>query len=241
MTSQTFLSQFRRLPPRLHFKILDYIDDPRTISIICEAFPALIANNQYWSLRYSNALGRMTTNLPTQPGAMYHAFIIPQIITLDRGDRSIKLNQALTNVGLYLRSDSKLCRHWVDGINGITESNWPLDKVVEKCIEMRWLFDYCNFRIMLKRYMNKHDLEYNEETFGLAAQETLAEKPVPKKLPWLNDVALRREYAISEPVYDYHSDSEYGFEDAESYTEDVFNINNAEYDSDPDYVYEHWH
>src|SRR3989337_1157851 len=96
----SFLSQFRRLPPRLHFKILDYIDDPRTISIICNAFPALMADNNYWSLRYIKPNGHMTTNLPTQPGAMYHAYIIPRIIKSDVDSRRIRLSNALHKVGL---------------------------------------------------------------------------------------------------------------------------------------------
>lgn len=52
--------------------------------------------------------------------------------------RKTDLTNALENIGLVLRNDSKLCQMYIDGKTD------DLDNVVRRMCEMKYLYDYCH-------------------------------------------------------------------------------------------------
>jgi len=216
-----------RLSLLLQYRVLDFIDKPRLLRIICLASPRLTENNYYWRERYKDFFREFTDNLglENQPKALYHAFMVRALILEDVQDRRVELDLALRKVNLYIRSDSKLCSHW---INGLAESKWTLELVVKKCIEMKWLFDYCDFNHKMRNYLKQNNLEYSEKTFSLASAHFLALTPVPEELPWVNaDPNSRSTRNLYDPhrsrSFEYHEDF-YDDEDSENYE--------SEFDSD---------
>ncbi len=62
-------------------------------------------------------------------------------------EREILLKNALKNVGLKLRPDSKLCQQFIN--NTLDKKVWNLEKVVKMCQEMNWLYTQTNYSELL--------------------------------------------------------------------------------------------
>ena len=191
--------QFQDISIFLKFRILDFIKSPKIIKIICQYDPKLTENALYWQKRYQDFFREFTDLselIDIEPRVVYQAYIVRSSIVYDVHYREKQLRRALNKVGLYIRNDSKLCHNWIRGLiepkwvvpeGGVAmiKRPWTLDAVVMKCIEMRWLFDYCDFKFKLHDYLNGHNLTYNDETFSQACRHFLELYPVPKALPWL--------------------------------------------------------
>ena len=68
--------------------------------------------------------------------------------------RKKNLQDALKNRGLVLRSDSNLCKGYIDKKDF---EEWTLEMVVQRMAEMKYLFEYCNMRNKIKQLRNEYD------------------------------------------------------------------------------------
>jgi hypothetical protein len=57
--------------------------------------------------------------------------------------RTEELKTALEKVGLELRSDSRLCQGYIENK---LDQEWTLDEIVSMCAEMRWLYQYTDYK-----------------------------------------------------------------------------------------------
>jgi hypothetical protein len=112
--------------------------------------------------------------------------------------RQLQLTRALSEVGLRQRPDSKLCVGW---ISGKLDPSWNLQRVVNMCCEMEWLYRHTNYARNLRRALDRardemydtggddsddeyREFDYNSIEATVRAQ-VLKINPVPVKLPWL--------------------------------------------------------
>lgn len=65
------------------------------------------------------------------------------IVSLNRLFRRKKLRHIFKLYNLKMRSDSTLCKKYIDGT---LDKEWTHEKVAHKMCEMKYLFDYCNMR-----------------------------------------------------------------------------------------------
>jgi ribosomal protein L13E len=99
-------------------------------------------------------------------------------------NRKVKLIEALKKYGLELRSDSKLCQQYIDGVNELS-----IDEIVERMCEMKYLFDYCNMKHYLDYvHTHKHKFKYSD-LFTEAEILALGDKDYCEdgKWPWLKN------------------------------------------------------
>lgn len=61
-------------------------------------------------------------------------------LQMTKDDRKKEIQAALSNVGLKLRADSKLCRGFIEFNSG------DLDEIVSRMCEMKYLYEYCNMK-----------------------------------------------------------------------------------------------
>jgi len=94
--------------------------------------------------------------------------------------RRQELNQALYAVGLKKRPDSHLCTHWINGTSGITAPYWTLDKVVNRCIKIKWLYDHCDLYTKIYKFCINNECLYSREIFDKVVDELLINHPVPR-------------------------------------------------------------
>ena len=64
--------------------------------------------------------------------------------------RQILIN-SLSKRGLSLRPDSRLCSSYIDGT---LDEHWNVDRVVEECALMHWLYTYTDYPIKLAEAYN---------------------------------------------------------------------------------------
>lgn len=88
------------------------------------------------------------------------------------------LSEALIREGIEFREDSQLCNKYV---NGELEESWTLESVVRRMCEMRFLFEYTNFR-------NFYTVVKQNMTFDQAEKSVLRMiGGYPQLWPWNNN------------------------------------------------------
>jgi hypothetical protein len=109
-------------------------------------------------------------------------------LILTRNERKYELIMALRCKGLLLRSDSKYCRLYIDHNEG------DIDDIVQRMCEMKFLYDYCNFKNELKIAKQEQIDELNSGYFPDCPVFDQAEMNVlikigkyPKVFPWQID------------------------------------------------------
>lgn len=108
----------------------------------------------------------------------------------NKTSRESKLVEELKKYGLKLRSDSKLCKGYIDG----TIKDWSIKEIVNRMCEMRYLYDYCDMDgHMQKAYEDQQD-EYAAGYFPDCTVFEQAELTAlqeyggyPKQWPWLKN------------------------------------------------------
>lgn len=110
-----------------------------------------------------------------------------------REQREIALTEALQEEGLELRSDSRLCKQYIDGT---LDASIP--HIVEIMCEMKYLHEYCDMHeayVQAREYFHKHGIHrferYDRELENLAIDIALEQNPeckgrFPDQWPWLN-------------------------------------------------------
>lgn len=113
-----------------------------------------------------------------------------------REKRRRDLIQALREVGMVMRSDSKLCQGY---IYGTLDSAWSLEDVVSMCQEMRWLYEHTPYPDELNQRVHDSAREYRsyksndwgycwnrsyEEEEPFVRRDILKKYPKPEKFPW---------------------------------------------------------
>ncbi len=91
-----------------------------------------------------------------------------------RDYRKTALLQAIENNNLTYREDSYL---YTGFISGELNSEWNLDKIIRRMCEMKWLFEYTNFKEF-------YILEKKNMTFDGAEAQVIKQYPYPKSWPW---------------------------------------------------------
>ena len=117
-----------------------------------------------------------------------------ELITTERTEkinmmkRKQKLIKALTDVGVTLRSDSVLCKQYIDG-----ESEYTVKEIAKRMAEMKYLFEYCHMKECKKKAYNElnncnyYDPYYNEVLFDIAEKTALkkySNGEYPTIFPW---------------------------------------------------------
>ena len=100
-----------------------------------------------------------------------------------------KLINALSDHGLELRTDSKLCQQYIDG--ELTE--WTLEAVVQRMCQMKYLYDYCDMDQAYQEAREKQIEELNAGYFPDCSifdqAEMIALEKVqgkyPEEWPWI--------------------------------------------------------
>lgn len=99
--------------------------------------------------------------------------------------RKNDLIKALSEKGLELRSDSKLCSKYINTGEG------EIDEIVDRMCQMKYLFDYCDMRKVLhevgKEYDETLDAGYIPDfrVFDYAEYTILQTTSYPETWPWL--------------------------------------------------------
>ena len=104
--------------------------------------------------------------------------------------RKIQLIEILKKHGLTLRSDSKLCKGYLDGSIKETKSN--LNWIVERMCQMKFLFEYCNMKHEIEKAKEEQSEEWDRgyipdnSVFEEAEMNILKKiNGYPKVFPWL--------------------------------------------------------
>ncbi|EFA80718.1 hypothetical protein PPL_06304 [Heterostelium album PN500] len=92
-------------------------------------------------------------------------------IIKEQGERKKLLVDALAVFGLKLRSDSSLCRGF---INGTLERRWNIDSVVHEMCKMKYFFEYCNIQGYIRGRSFDEAKDIVERKFG-----------IPNVWPWM--------------------------------------------------------
>ena len=108
------------------------------------------------------------------------------------------LEKALTDMGLTLRMDSKLCYCYV---NGQTGPEWDVHRVVHECSVMHWLYNFTNYQercefaaineSRLHYFRTQRDLMcYMRKYVHPAIKETIIRENMglPEVWPWMVQV-----------------------------------------------------
>jgi hypothetical protein len=108
-----------------------------------------------------------------------------------RQGREDELVAALTDAGLNLRSDSKLCHGYIDGT--LTDV-WTVPQIVKRMCQVKYLFEYCNIDSFLNdlrkeyrewgEYYNSEDLFDEAETKALRKRRAETGSAYPDIWPW---------------------------------------------------------
>lgn len=111
-------------------------------------------------------------------------------------ERRSDLVYKLSEVGLKIRSDSRLCDNY---INGTLSKDWKLEDVVEMCCLMNWLYNYTDYKKKLKEklddelsfYKNFGERYYFPDIYeGVesSVRDEIIEKNggIPDTWPWFN-------------------------------------------------------
>lgn len=102
--------------------------------------------------------------------------------------RKNKLVAALKECKLELRTDSKLCKGYING----TITDWTVPQIVYRMCKMKYLYDYCNMDYYLEKAHANQQEEYNAGYFPDCSVFDEAEYTALKKYggypdewPWL--------------------------------------------------------
>ena len=102
-----------------------------------------------------------------------------------QNDRETELIVELKKYGLELRNDSSYCNNYIYNNDG------DIDEIVNRMCEMKFLFEYCNFRNEIQNVKEEHG-EISEagyfpdcSTFEEAEYNILRYTNYPDKWPWL--------------------------------------------------------
>ena len=99
--------------------------------------------------------------------------------------RTTELSNKLSEYGLVIRDDSKLCKGYIDG-----SLDCDLNDVANRMCQMKYLYEYCNMgsafqkaKIEIKKYGNGYNC--HQELFDSAEDIALGHKAYPTEWPWL--------------------------------------------------------
>ena len=106
--------------------------------------------------------------------------------------RHKELEEALKNVGLTIRRDSKLCAGYING-----SINFSIKQVVQRVCEVHFLYNYMNLKSYLNQiYESNRELRYicgddfgSYNTFDEAEETCMRGRTFPKIWPWLSQEA----------------------------------------------------
>lgn len=79
--------------------------------------------------------------------------IISYLYNSDNNRKTI-LQTALAQRGLNLRRDSKLCSRYIDGT---LEPDWTVEKIVDNCAMMNWLYNHTDYPNQVKQFNDNLD------------------------------------------------------------------------------------
>lgn len=102
--------------------------------------------------------------------------------------REINLEKAMAEYSMTIRSDSELCRNYT--YHGEEDVNY----VVIRMAQMKYLFEYCDFRKVLNNFKQKSrsDIFGNFHVFDKAEKFVLEQiKEYPKVFPWLENDKIK--------------------------------------------------
>lgn len=107
-----------------------------------------------------------------------------------RDIRKFKLVEELKKAGVKLRSDSKLCHGYIDGII----KDWTIPQIVRRTCEMKYLYEYCHMEKCFKIAKREDEKELNagyypdeplfDHAEGIALQKYTKHNRYPKVFPW---------------------------------------------------------
>eukprot|EP01006_Ploeotia_vitrea_P038877 TRINITY_DN66285_c6_g1_i1.p1 TRINITY_DN66285_c6_g1~~TRINITY_DN66285_c6_g1_i1.p1 ORF type:complete len:692 (-),score=281.59 TRINITY_DN66285_c6_g1_i1:1053-3128(-) len=108
----------------------------------------------------------------------------------NREERRIEIIAALGTLNLPLRSDSSLCKAYINGINWYT-----LRETVKKMAQAKYLHTYCNMgaaKAELTGYLCDNEWYIDDDDFRDQINKTALDNTIlgrfPKEWPWMHDV-----------------------------------------------------
>lgn len=116
-----------------------------------------------------------------------------KILEDEKSERRDELKQALVEIGLKLRPDSKMCSKYIDG----SEEN-SLEELVQMMCRARLFHEYCEWNKFYNKEQEKYDETLNAGYFPDSPVweevECLLSSCVPKdgKWPWLHGVSVEQ-------------------------------------------------
>ena len=116
----------------------------------------------------------------------------PPKINKAKEKRERDLITALREKGLDLRGDSDLCKKYISG--KIKKEDWPLERIIERMCEMKYLFEYCDMDSAFEEAKEQYrelGMRYDpQELFEDAERIALCDEDgnyegYPEVFPWL--------------------------------------------------------
>jgi len=116
---------------------------------------------------------------------------ITQQNELKKITRRNKLISALAEYKLDLRSDSQLCKKYIDGSN-----EYNIQNIVQRMCEMKYLYDYCNMNECCDEAYERYNDELNAGYFPdmsvsehgeIIALSKYSNNKYPDIFPWMKD------------------------------------------------------
>ena len=110
-----------------------------------------------------------------------------------KNQRKEELVNALKAYGMVLRSDSELCKKYIDG--DLNETDWTVSDIVRRMCEMRYLYTYCHFQECKNQVYNefRYDkymmYQISDEAEKMALQK-YSNGRYPSVFPWMTDNLL---------------------------------------------------
>jgi hypothetical protein len=100
---------------------------------------------------------------------------------------------ALTEKGLELRGDSKLCSAFLEG-----SKRFSLDDIIKKMCQAKLFYEYCEFNLWYHHYEQQNEEEYEAGYFPDSSPNDAAQYDLSRLLdsagtypwPWLNGVSV---------------------------------------------------
>ena len=110
-----------------------------------------------------------------------------------KNQRKEELVNALKAYGMVLRSDSELCKKYIDG--DLNDTDWTVSDIVRRMCEMRYLYTYCHFQECKNQVYNefRYDkymmYQISDEAEKMALQK-YSNGRYPSVFPWMTDNLL---------------------------------------------------
>ena len=110
-------------------------------------------------------------------------------------DRYDNLIAELNKIGLKLRTDSRLCKSYIEGYLG---EDWTVERIAHECALVNWLYNYTPYQGMLRHatayhspaFKNKRDLSvFMRFTIQPLIKTDIinAHGGIPPSWPWIKD------------------------------------------------------